>query len=223
MSYQTIVNNATTIQINNKPISRATMSRSNRLKTALRGEAIYRFNVAVGRAFKWDAGNRAMLQILQQQGRTVEEEITLSATSGMSYIMGYAGTLDSTQLSALTIDSIPSNATLKLDTASTTGITAGDTLFDRGDYIQPANSRYTYEVTAPVFGSAIALGLVDVPVHRSIYPASSDGGNNIVGAGVNVANNCTFHVKCLTAPTHTLQPGGLFTFDGNFEFVEVIL
>lgn len=222
MSYQTIVNNATTIQINNKPISSATMSRSNRLKTALRGEAIYRFNVSVSRAFEWTAANRAMLQILQQKGRTVEEEITLSSTAGMAYIMGYAGTLTTPQLAALTINSY-TGSTLKLDTSATTGITAGDTLFDRGDYIQPANSRYTYEVTAPVFGSAIALGLVDVPLHRNIYPASSDAGSNIVGQAVNVANNCTFPVKCLSAPTHTLQPGGLFTFDGSFEFVEVIL
>ena len=222
MSYQTIVNNATTIQINNKPISSATMSRSNRLKTAVRGEAIYRFNVSVSRAFEWTAGNRAMLQILQQKGRTVEEEITLSATSGMAYIMGYAGTLDTTQLAAIDIDS-HTGSTLTLDTSNVVGITNGDTLFDRGDYIQPANSRYTYEVTAPVFGSAIALGLVDVPLHRNIYPASSDGGSNIDGQAINVANNCTFHVKCLSAPTHTIQPGKLFTFDGNFEFVEVIL
>ena len=222
MSYQTIVNNATTIQINNKPISSATMSRSNRLKTALRGEAIYRFNVSVTRAFEWNATNRAMLQILQQKGRTVEEEITLSQTSGMAYIMGYAGTLDSTQLGDIDIASY-SGATLTLDTSGVTGIDPADTLFDVGDYIQPANSRYTYEVTTLVTASDITLDQVDVPVHRNIYPASSDGGNNIVGAGINVANNCTFHVKCLTAPTHTLQPGKLFTFDGNFEFVEVIL
>jgi hypothetical protein len=222
MSYQTIVNNATTIQINNKPISSATLSRSNRLKTALRGEAIYRFNVAVGRAFEWNATNRAMLQILQQKGRTVEEEITLSQTSGMSYIMGYAGTLDSTQLGDIDIASY-TGATLTLDTSNVTGIDPADTLFDVGDYIQPANSRYTYEVTTPVFATDITLNEVDVPVHRNIYPASSDSGNNIVGAGINVANNCTFHVKCLSAPTHTLQPGKLFTFDGNFEFVEVIL
>jgi hypothetical protein len=222
MSFQTIINNATNISINNMPVTGAVMSRSQRVKTAQRGPSIYSFEVTTGRPFEMNGTNRAMLQVLQTKNRTTEEEITLSATTGMGYIMGYAGTLDSTQLNALTIDSF-TGSTLTLDTSATSGITAGDTLFEVGDYIQPANSRYTYQVKTTVFGSDIALGLVDVELHRNIFPSTSDGGNNIVGQGLNVANNCTFHVKCMKMPAYTLLPGKLFTFDSGFTFVEVIL
>jgi len=222
MSFQTIVNNATNITITNMPVTGAVMSRSQRLKTASRGPAIYMFDVAVGRAFEMNGTNRAMLQVLQTKNRTTEEEITLSSTTGMGYIMGYAGTISSANLNALSISSF-TGSRFVLDTSSTTGIQASDTIFEVGDYIQPANSRYTYQVKTTVFGSDISLGLVNVDVNRNILPSTSDGGVNIVGQGLNVANNCSFHVKCLKMPTHTLIPGKLFTFDGSFQFVEVIL
>lgn len=221
MSFQTIINNASTIKVDNMPITSSIMSRSNRLKTASRGNAIYTFTVSVNRPFEYTGANRALLQVLQTKNRTTEEEITLSQTTGMGYIMGYAGTLETTQLANITIDS-HSGSTLTLDTSGVSGITNGDTLFDVGDYIQPANSRYTYQVTSAVFGSAISLGLVDVSVHRPIYDSASDGGNNINGQALNVANNCSFHIKAVQVPTHTIIPGKLFTFDGDFVFVEVI-
>ena len=109
MSFQTIVNNATNITINNNPVTGAVMSRSQRLKTASRGPMIYMFDIAVGRAFEMNGANRAMLQVLQTTGRTTEEEITLSSTAGMGYIMGYAGTISSANLNALSISSATSN------------------------------------------------------------------------------------------------------------------
>jgi len=221
MSFQTIINDATNISIDVNPITSAVMSRSNRLKTATRGPAIYRFDVNVAKAYKWTGANRALLQTLQTKGRTTEEEITLSSTTGMGYIMGYAGTVSS-QLSNLTIDSFTGDK-IVMDTASTTGIQASDIIFEVGDYVQPANSRYTYQVRQRVTGADISLGLIDVFMNRNIFPSTSDGGNNIVNQSVNVANNCSFHVKCLDLPAHTLVPGQLFTFDGNFTFVEVIL
>ena len=221
MSFQTIINNASTISVDNMPITSSIMSRSNRLKTASRGNAIYTFTVSVNRPFEFTGANRALLQVLQTKNKTVEEEITLSSTTGMGFIMGYAGTLTTQQLANITIDS-HTGSTIKIDTSGVSGITNGDTIFDVGDYIQPANSRYTYQVTSAVFGSDIALDLADVPVHRPIYPSTSDGGNNIDGQALNVANNCSFHIKALQVPTYTIIPGRLFTFDGDFVFVEVI-
>ncbi len=222
MSFQTIINNSTTITLDVMPMSSSIMTRSNRLKTATRGEAIYKFDVGMSKLFDWNGTTRAMLQTLQTLGRTTEQEITLSNTVNMGYIMGYAGTISSTNLNALTIDSF-ANSTFILNTASTSGITGSDTIFESGDYIQPANSRYTYQVREAVFGSDIALDRVSVLVNRNIYTSTSDNGNNIVGQALNVANNCTFPVKAISMPTHTLQPGGYFTFDGSFQFVEVIL
>jgi len=221
MSFQTIINNATNITIDNMPITGAVMSRSQRLKTASRGPAIYSFEVSLEKIFQWSGGNRGMLQVLQTKNRTVEEEVTLSATTGMGYIMGYAGTLDATELAKFDIASF-TGSTMVID-VNAASFTAGDTIFDVGDYIQPANSRYTYQVKSAVFGSNVTLGQFTLQLHRNILPATSDGGNNIVGQALNVANNCSFHVKCLNMPTHTLLPGQYFQFDGPFQFVEVIL
>ena len=126
-------------------MSSAVLTRSNRLKTATRGEAIYNFAVSTPRPFAMDGINRAFLQVLQTLGRTTEQEVTLSNTSDMGYIMG------------------------------------------------------------------------------NIYTSASDGGVNIVGQAFNVANNCSFRVKCLNLPNYTLYPGKYFQFDGDFQFVEVIL
>ena len=222
MSFQTIINNASTISLDVMPMSSAVVTRSNRLKTATRGEAIYKFNVGLQTLFQYNGTNRAMLQTLQTLGRTTEQEITLSNTVGMGYIMGYAGTISAGNLNALTINSF-ANSTFVVDTSTTSGITGGDTIFESGDYIQPANSRYTYQVREAVFGSDIALDRVNVLVNRNIYTSTSDNGANIVGQAFNVANNCTFPVKAMGIPNHTLQPGEYFTFDGDFQFIEVIL
>jgi len=221
MSFQTIVNNATNITINNNPVTGAVMSRSQRLKTAERGPAIYMFDVAVGRAFEMNGTNRAMLQVLQTKGRTTEEEITLSSTAGMGYIMGYAGTVAPAELAKFDIASFTgSSMVIDVNAAS---YQASDTIFEVGDYIQPANSRYSYQVKTTVFGSDVTTGQFTVQLNRNILPSTSDGGVNIIGQALNVANNCSFHVKCLQLPAHTLIPGKLFTFDGSFQFVEVIL
>jgi hypothetical protein len=221
MSFQTIINNSTNITINNMPITGAVMSRSQRLKTASRGPAIYTFEVNVARAFEWSGANRGMLQVLQTKNTTVEEEIKLSATAGMGYIMGYAGTVANSELAKFDIFSF-TGSTMVIDINAAT-ISAADTIFDVGDYIQPANSRYTYQVKQAVLGSEIVAGQFTLLLNRNVLPSTSDGGVNIVGQALNVANNCSFHVKCLKMPTHTLMPGKLFTFDGSFQFVEVIL
>ena len=222
MSFQSVIDNATNITMDAMPMSSAVLTRSNRLKTATRGEAIYKFNIETSRPFIMNGINRAFLQVLQTLGRTTEQEVTLSNTANMGYIMGYAGTLDNTQLNALTITSY-TGSTFVVDTSATLGILAGDTMFEVGDYIQPANSRYTYQVRTAVFGSDIVTGSVNVLVNRNIYTSASDGGNNIVGQAFNVANNCSFRVKCLNLPSYTLHPGKYFQFDGDFQFVEVIL
>jgi|TARA_B110000459_G_C16392736_1_gene395006 hypothetical protein len=221
MSFQTIVNNATNISVDVNPISGAVISRSNRLKTAQRGQPIYKFEVIVGRPFEYNGANRAMLQVLQTLGRTTEQEITLSSTTGMGYIMGYAGTVAAVELAKFDIASF-TGSQFVIDTNGAT-ISAGDTIFEVGDYIQPANSRYTYQVKTVVFGSDVITGQFTVELNRLVLPATSDGGVNIVGQSLNIANNCTFHVKCMKMPKHTLQPGKIFTFEGGFEFIEVIL
>ena len=63
------------------PITGAVMSRSQRLKTAQRGPAIYTFEVNVARAFEWSGANRGMLQVLQTKNTTTEEEVTLSSNN----------------------------------------------------------------------------------------------------------------------------------------------
>lgn len=220
MSFQTIINNATSITVNKLPITSATISRSNRLKTATRGPSIYRFDVLCDRPFDY-LTNRDLLEDLNSKNGTVEEEITLSPNASLGYIMSYLGDLSTPDLANIVINSY-TGSDLVLSTLAVGTIPSGDVIFTKGDYIQPSNSRYTYNVTAEVTGADVSLDLVTVPVHRNIFDASADGGTSIIGAGLNVANNSTFHVKCLGMPTHTLIPGGFFTFDNAFTFIEVV-
>lgn len=211
---QSLLDSATAISIDKSRPTAVTMSRGQHLKTQTSGPSIYRFSVGLNPALNYET-SRGLLEDYDLIGRTTEEEVTLSNVSGGSWIMGYQGELSGALINTISITSATdSNITLDV---SATGVGASTVIVEKGDYIQPAGSRYSYQATAQVLQGAGST--VVVPINRSIF---EEDGYTITGQGIEVGVNCTFRVKIISQPTYMVVPGRYISWSGDMILSEVI-
>lgn len=331
MSLQTIIDKAQTIEIDRRRMVGQTISRSQRIKTSERSTAQpWKFKITPPGMLRWE-DSRSIVELIDFNDRVNEYTIKLSNTAGMNFITEYRGELNSTELSALTIQnastasitittlpdigststsrtytmtalsfSEANNATytralstsrndflittaehnqhfndIKVgDTVSAaTYITGGQTItaitrdyfilagvsytrivmsavanansdiaftnngenisvassfetyissstvvFNVGDFIQPANSRYPYTVTQPVLRGVNTT--TSVTLNREIITSE---GITISGQTLKTANNCTWQVLVSGLPTYQLVPGKNVQYTGDFELIEKVI
>ena len=219
MSLQTIIDNATFLNINKRRVVASSISRSGHYKTAERSPSPYSFTVGAPQGFTYST-NRGVLEDLDSTDRITEVQINIGATnSALSYLTDYQGSLNSSQVGQISLNSV-SGANIYLDTTSVSGSPSGD-MFKKGDFIllegNTSTYRYPYQVTSDI---AFSGGNVTIPVHR---PVLSQTGVALTSGGIAVGNNVTFQVKCVNMPTYTVVPHDLVEFSDNFEFIEVII
>ena len=217
MSIQKVIDNAGFITINKRKGVGQTISRSGHVKTALQQQSIYRFTVSVPDGLKYSE-NRDFLEDLDTLDVITEANVDIGSTNaGLSYLTAYQGDANTTQLSALALNST-SGSTLYVDTTSASGHSG--TLFKKGDYIQPLGNtstyRYPYQVTSDV---SFTSGNLAVSVHR---PILSQDGVALTSGGFRIGNDVRFNIKAMVMPVYNVIPYNLISFDGNFEFMEVI-
>ena len=213
MSFQTIIDNATFINIDKRKTTAMSVSRSGHVKTAERQPSVYKFTVGSVPGLKYSE-NRGVLEDIDTADRTVEANVSLANNSGMNYITAYQGGITSGSLTMVGGDG-------KEIYVDATGVTGSGTLFKKGDYLQPQGNtgtyRYPYQVTSDVSFSTGAN--VTIPVHR---PVLSQDGVSITSGGVRKGTEVRFHVKAMVCPTYSIVPYDLIQFSGDFEFVEII-
>ena len=213
MSFQTIIDNATFINIDKRKTTAMSVSRSGHIKTAERQPSVYKFTVGSVPGLKYSE-NRGVLEDIDTADRTVEANISLANNSGMNYITAYQGGIDGGSLSMVGAD----GKELYINASLATG---SGTLFKKGDYLQPEGNtgtyRYPYQVTSDVSFSTGAN--VTIPVHR---PVLSQTGVSITSGGVRKGTEVRFHVKAMSCPTYSIVPHDRIEFAGDFEFVEII-
>jgi hypothetical protein len=207
---QTLINSATAISFDRRPVIAQTMSRGQYLKTAERGARVWKFIVSPSPGWRWES-YRDVIEDLDTTDRITEEQVSFASTSGMNWIMAYRGTLTSSELSGLTIDSTTSGTTFKLSASNTW--TSTKYVFKKGDFIQPNTSRYPYTVTSDVLASS--SGLITVPVNRGIYTDVTLTGKTII-----YGPSVKWYVKVTKMPTWTLTPGRLIQWNDDFELTE---
>lgn len=212
---QTLMDGATNIVIDKSFPTALTMSRGQHLKTQARAPSTYKFSVGLFPAYNY-AESRGLLEDYDATGRNTEEEITLSNVSGGSWIMDYQGEFVTSDLDAITI-STGTDANLVLDVSATVSAGASTVLVEKGDYIQPADSRYSYQATAQVLRGTGST--VTVPLNRAVF---DEDGYNINLKGIEVGVNCTFRVKMVNQPTYSLVPGRYVSWSGDMILTEVI-
>jgi len=214
MSFQTIIDNATFINIDKRKTTAMSVSRSGHVKTAERQPSVYKFTVGSVPGLKYSE-NRGVLEDIDTADRVVEANISLANNTGMNYITAYQGGIDGGSLSMVGGD----GKELYINASLATG---SGTLFKKGDYLQPQGNtgtyRYPYQVTSDVSFSTGAN--VTIPVHR---PVLSQTGVSITSGGVRKGTEVRFHVKAMSCPTYSIVPHDRIEFAGDFEFVEIII
>ncbi len=210
---QTVIDNATFITINARPITGSSISRSGHYKTAERGPSPYGITFGMHGGLKYSE-NRDTLQALDNLDRTTEANISITNTSGMNYL---TANLNGQTNNACTVRDY-NGSTLYVNATAATG---ADTLFKAGDWLQPLGNtstyRYPYQVTSDVAFSTSSN--VSIPLNR---PVLSQSGVALNTGGLRLGNDIRFHVKMFQFPTFSVVPHDLINFNGDFELIEVI-
>jgi len=216
MSIQTIIDNATYLEINKRKVAASSISRSGQLKTADRGVGVYSFRVGMHNGLTYST-NRGLLESLDTMDVINEANISLNNNTNMEYLTNYQGDILQAQLDNITM--VGSNgANLYINTSGATG---SGVLLKAGDFIQPQGNtgayRYPYQVTSEVTFSPIAN--ITVPVHRGVLPQT---GTSITTGDIRVVNDVNFQVKALQMPIYSVVPHDRVEFSGDFQLMEVI-
>lgn len=217
MSIQTIIDNATFVDINKRKVAASSISRSGHIKTADRGVSFYQFTVGMHDALKYST-NRDVLEDLDTVDVITESNVSLNNNTNMQYLTNYQGNLSQSQLNQITMNG-SNSANIYLDTTGVTGSPSG-VLFEKGDFLQPKGNtstyRYPYQVTSQVNFSS---GNVTIPVHRGVLPQT---GVALTSGGIRVGNDVRFHLIALSMPTYSVVPHDRIEFSGDFNLMEVI-
>ena len=217
MSLQTIIDNATYLDIDIRKQSGSTLSRSGHYKTADRNVNVYSFKVGMHEGLTYST-NRGVIQDIYTTGATNEANISLNNNSNMNYLTAYQGDIAGVQLDNITVNGV-FGAEIYIDQ---TGASGSGTLFKKGDFIQPKGNtdtyRYPYQVTSDVaFNSGSSN--TTVSVHR---PVLSQSGVALTSGGIKVGNAVRWQVKMLTLPQYTVVPHDRVAFSDDFTLIEVI-
>jgi len=216
MGIQTIINNATFINIDRRKVTASSMSRSGHYKTAERSPSPYSFTLGMHSGLKYSQ-NRALIEDLNSMDRIEEANVSLNNNSNMNYLTAYQGDIEQAQLDNITVNAA-TGSNIYISTSSATG---SGNLFLKGDFIMPEGNtsqyRYPYQVTADVTFSV--SGNITVPVHR---PVLSQTGVALTSGGLRVGNDVRFNVKATVMPSYNILPYDVLSFDSEFELIEVI-
>ena len=215
MSLQTIIDNATYIDINKGKVAAQSVSRSGVVLTAERASnQPYRFKVGMHSGLTYST-NRGLLEDIDALDLTVETTIDIGDTnSGLSYLTAYQGGVTSGTMTLVSV----SGSTI---TVNASGVSGSGTLFKKGDYLQPVGNtgayRYPYQVTADVGYSTSSS--VAVPVHR---PVISQDGVTMTSGNILTGKDVSFKVKMTRRPGYRIVPHDRIQFQSAFEMVEII-
>lgn len=198
MSFQYVIDNATSISISKRKRVAQTVSRSGVTKATSVGGQVYEFRVQLPTGPKW-SDNRRLIEQVEALDRTTVGTIQINQAAH-EYITGYQGDLTNTS----NIQVTHSGNTLTI----TSGASLGSGFrFRAGDYVQ-LGSGSVYTVTEDV-----AYNDNTITVHR---PVRETAGTYTL----NVGQNVSWEVLCVEMPTWTIFGYDQISWSGAFVFVE---
>ena len=200
MSFQYVIDNATSISISKRKRVAQTVSRGGVTKATSVGGQIYEFRVQLPNGPRWTE-NRQSIEKIEALDRTTVDTIQINQSS-LDYINKYQG--DLTNVSSIQVT---------YSSGNTLTITGGATLasgyrFRAGDFIQLGSSGSVYNVTEDV-----AYNDNTITVHR---PVLESAGSYTLEVGQDVS----WDVLCVEMPTWTIFGYNQVSWSGAFVFVE---
>lgn len=214
MSIQAIIDSAQSIEIDRRRVVGQSVSRSQRIKSAERLTAQPFLITVTPTARLRYSSNRDTIEDIMTVDRMTESQVNLANVSGMRYLTEYQGQLNTSQLSGMTITNF-TGTSVTLGGLPTTASTTY--IFRKGDYIQPALSRYPYIVTEDLqrgTGSAVTA-----TVHRNLITSEA---TTVTGAML-VGTATTMRVVISQLPTYKLILKDYVEFTGEFILSEKVI
>jgi hypothetical protein len=148
---------------------------------------------------------RALMEQLDTLDRYIPQVITFGNNACLSWIFKYQGSLNNTQLGAITVQSFVGD---QLVLTNLPAISASRVLFEPNDLIQIGNHTFPFTSQTQVTRGTDAT--VTVTTNR---PNIITG--TVVGDSIIVGNACSFYVFCPNMPTYKLVPGGALKSNGT--------
>ena len=206
MSFQYIIDNASTINFDRSPVVAQTLSRDGTIRATSRGGSNWKFTVSFGNASWTDL--RTQLESIESKGRHTSDNINFNS-SGHSWMFPYKGAIaDRTGWTTATLTAGNTFTILGFGSAT---VNTGNVILKAGDLVQLGSTGHVYTVVNDVT-KASGVNPV-VTVHRPLI--ESGGGVTLV-----VGPACNFKVFCTKIPQATMFDYNLANFNGPFEFIE---
>lgn len=202
---QTIVNFCDSIQIDRRKMVGIQFTR-NELPRVSQTPTYnpWKFTLTIPNSFKYYEA-RALMEEIDTLDRTTPQVITFGDNPALNWIFKYQGSMSSTMINAITVQSFVGNQ-LVLQNLPT--LPASRVLFEPNDLIQIGN--YTFPFTSTTRVTRGSSATVTVTTNRPNIITGSVGTANIT-----VGNTCKFYMFCPNMPTYKLIPGGQTMRNGS--------
>lgn len=204
MSFQFVIDNASSISINRKQVVASTTARDGTIRNVGRGGNTWRFEVTLPNGPRW-SDYRNDISKLEDLGRTTEGTFSFN-NSGHSWLVGYQG--NSVNYTSFVASWTQGQTSITLTTSPTT---SSGYKFKAGDFIQLGASGKVYTVAEDV-----AFNSNSVKVHRPILDSTGNG-------TLRVAENCVWTVYCSQFPEWDIFARDQVGWSGSFIFEEKLV
>ena len=202
---QTIINKASALTIDRRKVVGVQITRNEIPRTSLTPtKQPWRFVLTMPSSLRY-YNNRDLLEAIDTLDRIGTEIVTFSDNPCLSWIFKYQGSLNSTQISNLRVQSFVGNQLVLTNLPS---INSTRVIFEPNDLIQIGSFTFPFTSTTRVTRNTGTS--ITVTTNRPNIISS-----NVVGLDIEVGNVCQFKMFCPNMPTYKLNPGGYVQSNGT--------
>lgn len=202
---QTIINNCSGLQIDRRKVVGIQFTRNESPRTSFTPTyQPWRFALDMPSSLRY-YNNRDLLEALDTLDRNTPQLITFSDNPCLSWIYKYQGTMNTSQINGILVDSFIGN---QLILKNLPAIASTRVLFEPNDLIQIGNNTFPFTSTTRITRGTGST--VTITTNRPNIITTS-----VANDGITVGNSCEFYMFCPNMPTYKLVPGGGLSYNGT--------
>lgn len=202
---QTIINKCSGLQIDRRKVVGIQFTRNESPRTSFTPTyQPWRFSLDMPASLRY-YNNRDLLEALDTLDRNTPQLITFSDNPCLSWIYKYQGSMNTSQINGLTVQTFVGN---QLVLTNLPAIASTRVLFEPNDLIQIGNNTFPFTSTTRITRGTGAT--VTITTNRPNIITTS-----VVGDNITVGNSCEFYMFCPNMPTYKLIPGGGLSYNGT--------
>lgn len=204
MSFQWLVDNASNLTLECRPVIASTVARSGVTRRIVRGNAVWRFIITPPETAKYSEIRKDLTNLEKDYATSAAVTLNFANNPGLAYIFAYQGDNPNPNGNILVSFTKGSTTVNYTDAGSYTGY-----VFRAGDYLRWGTKLYRVEADVPV-------GAGSFTVNRPILE------NTAANAAIFVGPPSSISVECVQASSFSIIPYDRIQFSGDWVFVEKI-